>query len=173
MSAARKPAIWPNALATAVAIAAGLTLSTYAQSGRTGGLVQYVGVELGSPFTAQWVTTSAVTGTDGRERTSQMVETAARDSSGRIRFEKLRAAIAGARDRPVTLYTHEGGTITTSENELHRLVSVYDTPESRIVTLQPGLHIAEVRAWDGKLPEVPGTRAYSSYSFPSTATLFL
>ena len=154
-------------LRAAAAVAVGLFccagMAALAASGRTAGVVENIGIELGNAFVAQRVTQSVVRSVSGREWVSEIVDDVARDSSGRVRFEHAQRLNPNARSETVTFATSDGQTFTTTLGELARRIVVYEGMEDQIVTLRPGLRVAEVRAWDGEPPLLPGTRAYSSF----------
>jgi len=54
--------------------------------------INYLGADSSNPFTADYVTTSTTPSSSGIPKTSVQRENVARDSQGRIRFEKHRVS---------------------------------------------------------------------------------
>lgn len=124
--------------------------------------IDYVGVALGNPFSAQRVTSSFMTSSDGSRKTMDLVEDVARDSSGRIRFQKhMRLP---DESETMTLSNRDGEKFTPTKELLRISITIFDCLKGKTISIQPGLQIA--RVWErGSPSESPQrSRPYSSAS---------
>ena len=92
----------------------------------------------------------------------EISEIVARDSAGRVRIEKHGEAAALDGSYPVVLHTRDGGQINTMRTELNMITMIFDCPDGRMITLQPGMRIAHL--YDGRA-EQPSLRGKYRYSF--------
>ena len=88
--------------------------------------INYVGGDSSNPFTAEYVTTSTTPGPAGVPKTIVLREDVARDSQGRIRFEKH--GVTRLRDdrKTVTLETADGKQFTVTTEEFGTLINISD-----------------------------------------------
>jgi hypothetical protein len=132
-------------LAAPVVFVLGLAATASAQTSRPCGPVNYVGVELSKPFTGQWVTKSVFTAADGREESLEMTELIARDSQGRVRFEKSGGFLRprGEREAAVSV-AHEGETPGTNKEATVTVIDIVDCPNGKTIVLQPNQRIFSI-----------------------------
>jgi hypothetical protein len=127
----------------------------------------YVGGEINNPFTAR-----RITSTMGRSATDprmpEILEIVARDSAGRVRIEKHPGTAGQNGSDPVVLHTRDGGQINTTHAELNTLTMIFDCFDGKMITLQPGMKIAHLRA--GRAMQ-PSLQAEHPYSFFFTSSL--
>jgi len=147
-------------------VACSATFNAAPETGRTGGVIDLVGIELGNPFVARRVSRSIFKSMAGADRINEIEDDVARDSQGRIRFEQVQRMDAWTKSQPVTLATRTGESFVSTYGELSRRILIYDDMDLSFVTLEPGKRIAVVRPWGMKPPLVPGTRLYSSFVLP-------
>lgn len=121
-----------------------------------------VGPDLRNPFAAQRVSTSVTRSADGKEHTTQLFESLARDSAGRIRIEKSGSFKPGTQSQQVELSTRDGGKIVTTEALLQTVVLIFEFPDCKVTQLLPGMRIA--RTIQHPIPRhvEPRKRPYSS-----------
>lgn len=125
--------------------------------------INYVGVVSSNPFTAQYRTTSTTLSASGPPKTAVQRESVARDSQGRIRFEK-HGIMRTADDREtVTLVNTDGKEFTATREELGTVIHIFDCAAGKSITLQPGLRIAKLKVDEG--PASTGRREHA-YSAP-------
>lgn len=127
----------------ALGLASGTTAS--GQTSRPCGAVNYVGVELSKPFTGRWVTKSVFTAADGREESLEMTELIARDSRGRVRFEKSVGFMRprGEREAAVSV-AHERETPGSNKDATVTVIDIVDCPNGKTIVLQPNQRIFSV-----------------------------
>jgi hypothetical protein len=75
---------------------------------RCGG-INYVAASPANPFSATHTTKATTTLPDGTKQLTEFVEFVARDSDGRIRFEKHGGLRPAGGEQKVILHTHDGG----------------------------------------------------------------
>ena len=128
--------------------------------------INYVGVVSSNPFTAQYRTTSTTLSASGSPRTTVQRESVARDSQGRVRFEK-HGTMRTADDREtVTLVNTDGKEFTVTREELGTVIQIFDCASGKAITLQPGLRIANVKTDGGPASTVRREHAYSAPFIP-------
>ncbi len=74
----------------------------------------YVGGQTANPFTAKHTMKATTILPDGTRKLTEMVEFAARDSDGRIRFEKHGVFRPAGDAETFILHTHDGGQIEST-----------------------------------------------------------
>lgn len=128
--------------------------------------INYVGADSSNPFTAEYVTTSTTLSSAGAPKTIVLREDVARDSQGRIRFEKH--GVTRLRDdrKTMTLETADGKQFTVTREEFGTLITISDCVSGTFVALQPGLRIAQVKEGNGAPATEPIKRAYSVAYIP-------
>jgi len=132
------------------------------QRSRQCGGMNYVGGATANPFSAKHVTKSTAVLPDGTRKPTEFVELVARDSDGRIRFEKHTCVGADCREHNVILHNRDGGQIETTRQILGIVIDIFDCPDSMTIQIQPGMRIARVtRGVPVALPS-GSTRPYSS-----------
>jgi hypothetical protein len=132
------------------------------------GGVSYVGNEINNPFTARRVTKTTSRSASDAPRMPELSEMVARDGAGRVRIERhVEAAAQTGTDR-VILHTRDGGQINTTHAELNVVTMIFDCPNGRRITLQPGMRIAHL--YDNRAAR-PGVRGEHPYSFSFTSML--
>jgi hypothetical protein len=111
--------------------------------------INYVGGDSSNPFTAEYVTTSTMPSPAGVPKTIVRREDVARDSQGRIRFEKHGVTRLPDDRKTVTLETADGKQFTVTREEFGTLINISDCASGTFVVLQPGLRIAMVKEGNG------------------------
>jgi hypothetical protein len=130
--------------------------------------VVYVGHATNNPFTARRITKTTDTSATDAPKMPGISEIVARDSAGRVRIER-HVGIAGLNESdPVVLHTRDGGEINTTHAELNELTMIFDCPDGKLITLQPGMKTA--RLYEG-LARQPTSQAEHPYSFFFTSML--
>ncbi len=125
------------------------------------GAIDNVAVESSNPFTAERLTKSIMTSPDGTKKPMEIVEKLARDSAGRIRFEKHARLSDDAEE--ITLNTRDGDKMTVTKERLTTYVTIFDCPSGKTISLQVGLQTAQVKDGPaGSLPW-PGDHLYSHF----------
>jgi hypothetical protein len=138
------------------------------QRSRHCGGMNYVGGQTANPFTARHVTKSKAISPDGTQKPYEMVELVARDSDGRIRFER-QGFLAHARDQEkVILNKSDGGTIETTREALGMSILIFDCPDAMTIQIQPGMQIARIT--EG-YPTAQPNRSSRPYSIRVTSLL--
>jgi hypothetical protein len=133
------------------------------QRSRQCGGINYVGGATANPFSAKRVTKSTTTLPDGTHKSIERVEPVARDSDGRIRFEKFTCADSDCNEHKVTLHTRDGGTIETTRQILGIVIEVFACPDSMLIQIRPGMRIARItRGYPTALPPNRVRRPYSA-----------
>jgi hypothetical protein len=114
------------------------------QRSRLCGAINYAGTQTANPFTATHTTKSTTTLPDGTKQLTEFVEFVARDSDGRIRFEKHGVSRPADDEKKVVLHTREGGQIETTREIMGISILIFDCPGSMTIQIQPGMQIARV-----------------------------
>lgn len=125
--------------------------------------VANVGVEIGNPFIARYMTKSTSTSSTNVPRMPEILEIVARDSSGRVRIEKHGEIAAPNGSDSVVLHTRDGGQINTTHAELNVVTMIFDCPDGKMIRLQPGMRIAHVDDEQTVLPALRGEHRYSAF----------
>ncbi len=92
----------------------------------------------------------------------ELVEDVARDSAGRIRFEKHMQLPDDSEQ--VTLTTRDGGRLTPTKEMLKSSITIFDCPNGKTISIQPGLQIARVWQRGSASTSPQRSRPYSSPS---------
>jgi len=147
-------------LAAAV-LSCGLPAQAQLTKGCSG--INYLGADTSNPFTAERVVTSTIPDPTGAPKMMVSREIVARDSLGRIRFEKH--GVAQPRDdrKTVTLETPDGKPFTVTREEYGTLIEIFDCGSGTFIRIQPGMRIVTVKE-DKR--EVSARRAVHPYSTP-------
>jgi hypothetical protein len=130
--------------------------------------VLYVGREINNPFTARRITKTTGRSATNVPRMSEILEIVARDSAGRVRIEKHPDTARQNGSDPVVLHTRDGDQINTTHAELNVVTMIFDCPDGRMITLQPGMRIAHL--YDGRAVQL-SLRGEYPYSFFFTSLL--
>jgi len=149
-------------LGSVVIAAAGPCLSVArAQDLRSCGAVNAVGIELAKPFTAQRVDDSVTRFSDGSEAHAQRIEQIARDSAGRIRFEKLSESGDTKGIPQGHHYAGESQTFLSDFSPPGTLITIFDCPKGRTIRIEPGAQIARIQEGKPGIPMDPKMQPYS------------
>jgi hypothetical protein len=108
------------------------------------GIINYVGTQTSNPFTAKHTMKATTILPDGSQKLLEMVEFVARDSDGRIRFEKHGGLRPPGDKEKVILHTRDGGQIETTPEALGISILIFDCRDSMMIQVQPGMQIARV-----------------------------
>lgn len=117
---------------------------TQDQRPRPCGAINYVGTQTANPFTATHTTKSTTILPDGNKQLTEFVEFVARDSDGRIRFEKHGVFRPAGDAEKFVLHTRDGGQIETTRETMGISILIFDCPGSMTIQIQPGMQIARV-----------------------------
>jgi len=104
--------------------------------------LNYVGGQTANPFTAKHTTKATTILPDGTRKLTEMVEFAARDSDGRIRFEKHGVFRPAGDAETFVLHTRDGGQIESTRETMGISILILDCPDSAMIQIQPGMQIA-------------------------------
>ena len=140
------------------------SLSACPQSEPSALRMEYVGIERDKPFSAEHVTQGVSRLTDGTEHYGELVERVARDSAGRIRFERGHHVLPSATgSQHVELSTADRKISITTREELGIVVMIFDHSRGQSIQLQPAMKIAWTRAIRQAAPGAAGDVPYSSF----------
>jgi hypothetical protein len=128
----------------------------------------YVGRETNKPFTARRITKTTGGSATDASRMPEILEIVARDSAGRVRIERHPDTAGQNGSGPVVLHTRDGGQINTTHAELNALTMIFDCPDGKMITLQPGMRIAHL--YEGRATQA-SLQAEHPYSFFFTSLL--
>jgi hypothetical protein len=103
-----------------------------------------VGGQTANPFTAKRVTKGTSSYPDGTQKPHEWIEPVARDSEGRIRFERQGFPDHERSQEKVVLTKRDGGTIETTRETLGIVILIFDCRDSMEIQIQPGMQIARV-----------------------------
>ena len=126
--------------------------------------IDYVGAEPGKPFTADYISRVSNDTSGVNANTTEVDDLVARDSSGRIRFEKHVKLPDDAETRILT--SPDGGKLTVTNKLLKTLITIHDCFNGKTVSIQPGMQIAWVKETGG--PPAPRQRIRPYRSLAST-----
>jgi hypothetical protein len=147
-----------------VALICGLPAGAQISQGCLG--INYVGADSGNPFVAELVMTSTMATPAGAPKITVMTEAVARDSQGRIRFEKHGIAQPPDDRKTVELVTPDGKPFTVTREEYGTLIEIFDCNRGTSVRIQPGMRIATVKQAKQVAPTNPVKHAYSTPYMP-------
>ena len=128
--------------------------------------INYVGADSSNPFTAEVVTTTTMPTPAGAPKTIVLRENIARDSQGRIRFEKHGVAQPPNDRKTVALETPDGKPFTVTREEYGTLIDIFDCASGTVVRIQPGMRIATVKEDTSAAPTRQSKHAYSTPYIP-------
>src|SRR5256885_9565851 len=128
--------------------------------------IGYLGADSLNSFTAQSVTTITMPSFLGVPKTSVQRENVARDSQGRVRFEKHGVARPPDDRETVTLETPDGKPFTVTREEYGTLIDIFDCASGTVVRIQPGMRIATVKEDTSAAPTRQSKHAYSTPYIP-------
>src|SRR5437879_2584184 len=128
--------------------------------------IGYLGADSSNPFIAEYVATSTMPSFLGVPKTSVQRENVARDSQGRIRFEKHGVARPLDDRETVTLETPDGKPFTVTRKEYGTLIEIFDCASGTFIRIQPGMRIATVRESNDAASVRQSRRAYSTPYIP-------
>lgn len=149
---------------TSVLFMCGLSAHAQVTKGCSG--INYLGADSSNPFTAEYVTTSTMPSSSGVPKTTVSKENVARDSQGRIRFEKHGVAQPPDDRKTVTLETPDGRPFTVTREEYGTLIQIFDCASGTFIRIQPGMRIAAVKESTSAAPVVQSRHAYSAPYIP-------
>jgi hypothetical protein len=104
----------------------------------------YIGGQTANPLTAKRTTKATTILPDGTRQLTERVEFLARDSDGRIRFERPGIRQPAGDEEKVILHTRDGGKIETTREAIGSSIRIFDCPGSEMILLQPGMQVAHV-----------------------------
>jgi hypothetical protein len=104
----------------------------------------YVGGQPANPFSAKRTTKATTILPDGTKQLTERVEYIARDSDGRLRFEKHGGYRPAGDGEKYVLHTRDGGQIETTRETMGMSILIFDCLDSTMVLIQPGMQIAHV-----------------------------
>ena len=110
----------------------------------SGVMINYAGTQTANPFTAKHTTRSTAVLADGTKQLTEFVEFVARDSDGRIRFEKHGVFRPAGDEKKIVLHTRDGGEIDTTPEALGISIHIFDCRGGITIQIQPGMQIARV-----------------------------
>jgi hypothetical protein len=149
---------------TALALLCGLPAQAQITKGCSG--INYVGADSNNPFTADYVTTSTMATPAGAPKTMVLRENVARDSQGRIRFEKHGVGPLPDDRKTVTLETPDAKRFTVTREEYGTVIDIFDCASATMVKIRPGMRIATVKEGQSAMPTRQIKHAYSSPFIP-------
>jgi len=141
-------------------------MPTHAQTTKGCSGINYVGADSSNPFTAEHVTTSTMATPAGMPKTTVVRENVARDSKGRIRFEKHGVRQPPDDRKTVTLETADGQPFTVTREEYGTLIDIFDCASGTTVQIQPGMRIATMKEDVSAAPTRQAKHAYSAPYIP-------
>jgi hypothetical protein len=104
----------------------------------------YVGGQTANPFTAKRTTQATTILPDGTKKLTELVQFVARDSDGRLRFERHGVFQPAGDKEKVVLHKRDGGQIETTREAMGISILIFDCPGSEMIQIQPGMQIAHV-----------------------------
>jgi hypothetical protein len=128
--------------------------------------INYLGADSSNPFTAEYVTTSTMPASSGPQKTIVLRENVARDSKGRIRFEKHGVSQPPDDRKTVTLETPDGKPFTVTREEYGTLIEIFDCASGTFLRIQPGMRIAALMESSNTAPVPHSKHLYSTPYFP-------
>ena len=158
------PGSFVYAALTIILFTCGLPAHAQVTKGCSG--INYLGADSSNPFTAEYVTTSTMPSSSGVPKTTVLKENVARDSQGRIRFEKHGVAQPPDDRKTVTLETPDGRPFTVTREEYGTLIQIFDCASGTFIRIQPGMRIAAVKESTSAAPVVQSKHAYSAPYIP-------
>jgi hypothetical protein len=158
------PAILTSGVLTVIALVFGLP--TRAQISRGCAGINYVGADSSNPFAAEYAMTTTAPTPTGVLKTMVWRENVARDSQGRIRFEKRGMGQLPDDRKTVALETPDGKAFIVTREEYGTLIDIFDCASGIVVQIQPGMRIATVKEDKSAAPTRQMKRAYSAPYFP-------
>jgi hypothetical protein len=129
----------------------------------TCGSVAYVQVEINNPFTARRITKTFSRTASETYKMPLVLEVIARDSAGRLRIERHGDMAVADGSRLATPHTREGAQINVTAAELGVVTVIFDCPDGKTITLQPGMKIAQSAAYPAAQPSPRGEHQFSSF----------
>jgi len=128
--------------------------------------IGYLGADSSNSFIAEYVTTITMPSFLGVPKTSVQRENVARDSQGRMRFEKHGVARPPDDRETVTLETPDGKPFTVTREEYGTLIEIFDCASGTFIRIQPGMSIATVKESNDAASVLQSGRAYSTPYIP-------
>jgi hypothetical protein len=128
--------------------------------------MNFVGADASNPFTAERVTTSTMPTPSGAPKMMVLRELIARDSQGRLRFERRGIAQPPDDRKTVALETRDGKPFEVTREEFGTQILIFDCASGTSINMQPGLRIASVTQNKNPAPTAPQKRAYSTPYIP-------
>jgi hypothetical protein len=128
----------------------------------------YIGGQTANPFTAKRITKATTILPDGTKQLTELVELVARDSDGRIRFEKHGGFRPAGDAETFVLHTRDGGQIETTREAIGISILIFDCPGGARTLIQPGMRIAHITK---ESPPAKSNRPLPPYSIRVTNLL--
>jgi hypothetical protein len=128
--------------------------------------MNFVGADSSNPFSAERASTSTMPTPSGAPKMMVLRELIARDSQGRLRFERRGVAQPPDDRKTVVLETRDGKPFEVTREELGTQILIFDCASGASINMQPGLRIASVTQNKNPAPTAPQKRAYSTPYVP-------
>jgi hypothetical protein len=128
--------------------------------------MNFVGADSSNPFTAERVTTSMMPTRSGAPKTTVRKEPVARDSQGRLRFEKRGVQQSPDDRKTAALETRDGKPFVVTREEFGTHILIFDCASGISINMQPGLRIASVTQDKNQAPAAQPKRTYSAPYIP-------
>src|SRR5258707_5954812 len=110
----------------AIATLTGAQIGEPAQKPKPCGAINYVGVELNNPFTAQRATRSKGLKPGETQSMPELFETVARDGTGKIRIEHHSISKRPGRSEIRALHQRDGTEMAVTQEELGTAITIFD-----------------------------------------------
>src|SRR5437016_4273411 len=130
--------------------------------------IGYLGADSSNSFIAEYVTTITMPSFLGVPKTSVQRENVARDSQGRMRFEKHGVARPPDDRKTVTLETPDGKPFTVTREEYGTRIEIFDCASGTFIRIQPGMRIATLKEDTSPAPASTSKRSYSTAYIPGS-----
>jgi hypothetical protein len=128
--------------------------------------MNFIGADSNNPFTAERVTTSTMPTPSGAPKMMVLRELIARDSQGRLRFERRGVAQPPSDRKTVALETRDGKPFEVTREEFGMHSLIFDCASGISINMQPGLRIASVTQDKNQAPAAQPKRSYSAPYIP-------
>jgi hypothetical protein len=128
--------------------------------------MNFIGADSSNPFTSERVTTSTMPTSSGAPKTTVWRELVARDSEGRLRFERRGVRQPPDDRKTVALETRDGMPFEVTREEFGTHILIFDCASGISINMQPGLRIASVTQDMNQAPAAPPKRFYSAPYIP-------
>jgi hypothetical protein len=111
--------------------------------------VSYVGgavvaTESKNPFIAELSISIMGRSADGQPKATIRTELVARDSAGRVRFERHKVYESATDKDPIILHSRDGTTYSSTREELGAIITIFDCGGVEQTIIQPGMRAVQV-----------------------------